>query len=226
MASITVSASGLRTVYYQSSVSWRSAGQAMQGSWNNTGSRVGVMTFDGLGTTLKNTVIKSIIIEPTIFDSGTNSASRTLTFWSSNYQSIDTSKNGQSYPKAQLGTLVGNGTNGTGIPSTYVGKQKFTLNASTNATLFNALAAYLRAGNTCILLYNGETANASGYSFSKNYIGFNACSITIEYETSIVGAYIDNGSGYDAYEVYIDNGSGWDKYVPYIDNGTSWEPFG
>lgn len=182
MASLTVSASGLRTVYYQSSVSWRAAGQAFQGAYNATGSRVGVMTFDGFGTTLKNTIIKSIVIEPTIINSGSNSASRTLTFWSSNYQSIDTSKNGQVYPKAKLGTLVGNGTSSTGIPSTYVGKQKFTLNSSTNSALFNTLSAYLIAGNTCILLYNGENTNASGSSFSANYIGFSACSITVEYE--------------------------------------------
>ena len=180
MASITASATQ-RTVYYQSSVSWRSAGAAFQGAWDNTGSRVGVMVFSGLGTTLKNTIIKSIVIEPKI-SSGTNGASRTITFWSSNYQSIDTSKNGQSYPKAKLGTLVGNGTNSTGIASTYPGLQKFTLNASTNSALFNALAAYLIAGNTCFLLYNGETANASGYSYSANYLSFDSCSMTVEYE--------------------------------------------
>lgn len=35
--------------------------------------------------------------------------------------------------------------------------------------------------------------------------------------------YIDNGSGWEAYEVYIDNGTTWEKYIPYIDNGTTWE---
>ena len=35
--------------------------------------------------------------------------------------------------------------------------------------------------------------------------------------------YIDNGQGWDAYEIFIDNGVGWDKYVPYIDNGIGWD---
>ena len=34
--------------------------------------------------------------------------------------------------------------------------------------------------------------------------------------------YIDNGFGWDTYQVYIDNGTGWDMYIPYIDNGSNW----
>lgn len=34
--------------------------------------------------------------------------------------------------------------------------------------------------------------------------------------------YIDDGSGWSAYQVYIDNGSSWDMYMPYIDTGSSW----
>ena len=37
--------------------------------------------------------------------------------------------------------------------------------------------------------------------------------------------YIDNGSGFDAYQAFIDNGSGWDMYIPYIDNGSSWDMY-
>ena len=37
--------------------------------------------------------------------------------------------------------------------------------------------------------------------------------------------YIDNGSGFDAYQAFIDNGSGWDQYIPYIDNGSSWDQY-
>lgn len=37
--------------------------------------------------------------------------------------------------------------------------------------------------------------------------------------------YIDNGSGWDAYQVYIDNGSSWDRYIPYIDNGSGWDMY-
>lgn len=35
--------------------------------------------------------------------------------------------------------------------------------------------------------------------------------------------YLDNGSGFDAYQVYIDNGSGLDLHIPYIDNGSGWD---
>ena len=35
--------------------------------------------------------------------------------------------------------------------------------------------------------------------------------------------YIDNGSGWDVYQVYIDNGTGWDLYMPYIDNSSGWD---
>lgn len=37
--------------------------------------------------------------------------------------------------------------------------------------------------------------------------------------------YIDNGSGWDAYQIYIDNGSSWDQYIAYIDNGSSWDQY-
>lgn len=45
--------------------------------------------------------------------------------------------------------------------------------------------------------------------------------------TTIIGyIYIDNGSGFERYQVYIDNGTSWDLYMPYIDNGTSWDLYG
>lgn len=46
----------------------------------------------------------------------------------------------------------------------------------------------------------------------------------------VIGAqgvvYIDNGTGFDAYQVYIDNGESWDLYIPYIDNGTEFVLYG
>lgn len=35
--------------------------------------------------------------------------------------------------------------------------------------------------------------------------------------------YIDNGAGFEAYQVYIDNGQGWDQYAPHVDTGQDWE---
>ena len=50
--------------------------------------------------------------------------------------------------------------------------------------------------------------------------------IQLTYEEAQGLIHIDNGSGWDAYEVYIDNGSSWDRYIPYIDNGSSWDMIG
>lgn len=38
--------------------------------------------------------------------------------------------------------------------------------------------------------------------------------------------YIDNGTGFDAYQVYIDNGESWDLYIPYVDDGTDFVLYG
>lgn len=52
-------------------------------------------------------------------------------------------------------------------------------------------------------------------------------SSTVTLTTISVGyIYIDNGSGFDAYQCYIDNGSSWERYIPYIDNGSSWDKCG
>lgn len=194
MATITVSAT-VGTTYYQTTASWHNTSEsAYQGSYNNGTSRVGVMVFSGLGTTLKGKRINSITFEPTIYG-GSGDASRTITFWSSNYQSISSSVAGGSYPKSQMGTLVGDGTVGTGTASTYSGKQKFTLNSSTNSSLFTAWAARLVAGDTTFVLYNGESSKASGYSYSANYLSFTAVSMTIDYDNVYTVTYNANGHG-------------------------------
>lgn len=36
-------------------------------------------------------------------------------------------------------------------------------------------------------------------------------------------AHIDNGSGFQNYEIYIDNGTEFVRYIPYIDTGSAWE---
>lgn len=59
------------------------------------------------------------------------------------------------------------------------------------------------------LRYTCGSASASG-TLILDYVGL---------------VYIDNGSGWDAYQVYIDNGSSWDRYIPYIDNGSGWDMY-
>lgn len=194
MANISASAS-LASAYYVSWPDWNNTtGPAHQGEYNGGYSRVGIMAFSDLGTTLKGRSIRSITLEPTI-QGGSNGAGRTITFYSSNYQYISTSITGDKYPGAQMGTLVGNGVTGTGTASTYPGKQKFVLSSSTNSSLFSAWAARLAAGDTTFLIYNGETSNAAGYSYSANYLGFSAVTITVEYDTDYTVTYNANGHG-------------------------------
>lgn len=64
---------------------------------------------------------------------------------------------------------------------------------------------------------NGESYTCGSASASG--------SMTLTPTTGRGLVYIDNGSGWDAYQVYIDNGSSWDRYIPYIDNGSSWEQY-
>ena len=221
---LTVSAS-VATAYYSTSASWHNNGtQAYQGFYTGTTySRVGVISFGTLGTQLKGKKIESITLNVTVA-AGTNNSKRTITFWSSNYQSIDTTKTGASYPKTQLGVLTGNG-NGLAY-STANGDRSYVFDPNTSAAvapgLFEALATRLTAGDTTFIIYNGETSLYSSYSYSQNYLSVKNVSMTITYsEYGLV--YIGNGSGFDAYTVHVHNGTGWEQYAPYIHNGTTWE---
>jgi hypothetical protein len=63
-------------------------------------------------------------------------------------------------------------------------------------------------------------------SSEEGWCYYNAATITTKTVTTTGGAglvYIDNGTGWDAYQVYIDNGTTWDLHMPYIDNGSSWD---
>lgn len=63
-----------------------------------------------------------------------------------------------------------------------------------------------------------------GITFSSTALGVVSGSGTGDLTTINRGlVYIDNGSGFEAYQAYIDNGSGWDHYIPYVDNGTTFE---
>ena len=212
MSVLTVSPKSLRTAYYDKSYGWHdTTTHAYQGCWNNNGSRVGVMLFDDLGTTLKGARIKSIEMSVTI-DGGTNKAGRTLTFYTSNYQLIDTSISGSKYPGNLLGTITGDAGKGN---HTYI------LNSETNSSLFRALASYLTDGNTCILLFNGETSNASGYEYSTNFLALTAITLKIEYELGSIVQCKNNGQVINC-EVYCkNNGSAVKCQLYYNNNGTA-----
>ena len=73
-------------------------------------------------------------------------------------------------------------------------------------------------------IYPGYSGATHG-RWEWNDNGTGRCTYTIE----LLGRvnrfiYIDNGTGWDPYEIYIDNGKSWDLYEAYIDNGSGWDP--
>ena len=79
-----------------------------------------------------------------------------------------------------------------------------------NATKITASTAVIEIDMT---LYRDSSSTVPSFSGS------------IEVDLLLGVVYIDNGSGWDMYEIYIDNGTSWDRYQAYIDNGTSWDPY-
>ena len=79
------------------------------------------------------------------------------------------------------------------------------------------------SGGTKVYYADGTCVpNTSYWNANKGYIYTD--NLTVYAQWSAKGlVYIDNGTGWDAYQCYIDNGTSWDAYMPYIDNGTSWD---
>lgn len=169
MASITKTAS----LAWGYDTYWNKTGVAAQGAWNATGTRTGAIYLD-FGTTLKNTIISNISFTASFGGSGWGThTSKALSFYSSNYQTIDTSIQPQAYRKSALGTVSTPAFNNT---------ETITLNSSTNATLFAAIKAYFEAGNTLLCIYNGENSNISStYTFTQNYLTMTSLNMTVTY---------------------------------------------
>lgn len=169
MASITKTA----TLYWGYDTYWNRADVAAQGAWNATGSRTGAIYLP-FGSTLKTASITEIKFTATFGASGWGThTSKALKFYSSNYQTIDTSIQPQNYRKSSLGSVS---------TAAYDNTVTHTLSSSSNSSLFTALKTYLEAGNTLICTYNGENSNvSSSYTFSQNYLTITAFSMTVTY---------------------------------------------
>lgn len=164
--------------YGSSSWSTGSSSGACQGAYQGTTaakSRVGVMVFSGAGTALKGKLIQSITLTITSSGAGSGSSSKKLTFCQANYQSLNTGVRGSAQVGATLGTLTG---------KFYSNTVTHTLNTSSNAALFAAMKAYFEAGNSVLVLYNGETSSSSSYS--SNYARVTSCTISMTYIDAVV----------------------------------------
>ena len=196
------------------STSWSTgtSNGACQGAYQGTTaskSRVGVLVFSGAGAALKGKVIQSISLTITCSGAGSGSSSKVLSFRKANYQSLKTGIAGSAQVGEALGTLTG---------KFYSNTVTHTLSASSNAAFFANLVAYLTAGNSVLVLYNGETSSSSGYS--TNYARVTTCVITVTYMNATLW-YCDNGTWRQCTVWYCNAGS-WIQCVPYYNSGGSW----
>lgn len=117
--------------------------------------------------------------------------------------------------------IIGNicGSSGNNFHETYLApyiiEQIDQLGSTAGSMATLSFTSVLEAGTYYIYL----VPNVTDINYAKGIIA----DTTIDVETLSMPIYIDNGSGWDAYEVYIDNGTSWDLYSVYIDNGSSWD---
>ena len=216
MATFTATANSNSTIGYAQygSTTWNrgATNGACQGAYQGTSasrSRVGVMVFSGAGTALKGKIITQITLKITCSAAGSGSSSKKLSFRRANYQSLQTGVTGSAQVGAALGTLTGKFYNNT---------VTHTLNASTNAALFEAMKDYFAEGNSVLVLYNGETSSSSGYS--SNYARVTSCTITVIYMDATV--WYRDGSAWRQCTVWYRNSGSWVQVVPYYRNGGTW----
>lgn len=214
MATITLRANGSTTIGYAvyNSSTWKtgSSNGACQGAYKDAG-RVGVMWFMGAEARLKAANITEIRLTITCSNAGSSSSSKKLSFRKAKYQFLNTSVTGSAQVGDALGTLTG---------KFYDNTVTHTLNASSNAALFNAMSAYFAAGNSTLVLYNGETSNASATSSTTHYARVTACALGVTYSPPTV--WYCNGGTWKQCTVWYCNGGTWKQCVPYYRNGNTW----
>lgn len=215
MGTFSATANSSSTIGYAQygSSSWSTGSSgACQGAYQGTTaakSRVGVMVFSGAGAALKGKLIQSITLTITSSGAGSGSSSKKLTFCQANYQSLNTGVRGSAQVGATLGVLTG---------KFYSNTVTHTLNASTNAVLFAAMKAYFEAGNSVLVLYNGETSSSSGYS--SNYARVTSCTISVTYIDAVV--WYRDGSTWRQCTVWYRLNGAWKQVVPYYNSGGAW----
>ena len=216
MATFTAIANGSTTIGYAQygSTTWNTgtSNGASQGAYQNTspsGSRVGVMVFSGAGAALNGKIISLITLRITCSAAGSAASNKVLSFRKANYQYLQTGIAGSAQVGTALGTLTG---------TFYGNTATHTLSESSNVALFAAMKAYLAAGNSALVLYNGETSTASGYS--TNYARVTSCTITVTYMDATV--WYRNGSTWKECAVWYCHNGTWIQCAPWYRSGSTW----
>ena len=79
------------------------------------------------------------------------------------------------------------------------------------------MKAYFEAGNSALVIYNGETSSSSSYS--GNYLRITSCTITVTYQAATVWYF--NQPTWKQCTVWYCNKGTWVQCVPwYCDKGT------
>lgn len=216
MATFTATAGSSSTIGYAQygSTSWNTGTTdgACQGAYQGTSSsnsRVGVLVFSGAGAALKGKVIQSMTMKITASSAGSGKTDKVLTIRKAVYQSLKTGIKGSAQVGDLLGTLTG---------KFYGNTVTHTLSPSSNASLFNAVKDYFIAGNSVLVLYNGETSSSSGYS--SNYARITTVVLTVTYIEATV--WYNSGGTWKRCTVWYCNAGTWVQCVPYYNSGGSW----
>lgn len=183
MSVFTVSATGLGFVRGGSGSNWE-LGAAYQGRYGAQGARVGVMTFSGLRQVRwSEQIIEQVRIRLTFGAAGSD-APKTISLYRGTRDVISGAGS------TMIGGAIGSvGSNGDAYSNTTI----ITLNASTNATVFENFTAFLRDGETgSLVVYRDE--QPTSYDWSRNYLRITAAAIEITYEPAGSGGTLSHSS--------------------------------
>ena len=170
MASTVSYSASLCTRHYNSSSNAKN-GYASQEFYDSSYNNVGIISFVGMN--LANKVITSIWLDIDASKAGYGAGStKTVFMRKANYQNgIASGIAGWQYTGDELGTFDG---------SFYGNYTSYYITGS----LFNAMAAYIAAGNNSFTIYNPyPSASSQGYSY--NYLQWSSVIITITYEEAV-----------------------------------------
>ncbi len=167
----TVSYSASLCTRHTNSSSNAKNGYASQEFYDSSYNNVGIISFVGMN--LANKVITSIWLDIDASKAGYGAGStKTVFMRKANYQNgIQSGVTGYAYAGDALGTFDG---------SFYGNYTSYYITGS----LFNAMAAYIAAGNNSFTIYNPyPSASSQGYSY--NYLQWSSVIITITYEEAV-----------------------------------------
>lgn len=170
MATTVSYAASLCTRKYTSSANAKSSA-ACQEFYDFSYNYVGIISFSGMN--LANKVITGIWLDIDAAKAGYGAGStKTVFLRKANYQNgIASGIAGWQYTGDELGTFDG---------SFYGNYTSYYITGS----LFNAMAAYIAAGNNSFTIYN-PYASASSHGYSFNYMQLESVVITVTYEEAV-----------------------------------------